>query len=164
MRFTCTQCGEVHEEAPGLSATAPLFYYGVPEAERATRCVLTADTCVVDGRYFFVRGCLEVPILGESEPFIWGLWTSLSQQSFETFLQAYDDDHRSQVGPFFGWLSAGVRGYPDTENLKTMIHLRDHGIRPFIELEPSEHPLALEQGRGMTRERATEILSLHLHD
>jgi hypothetical protein len=32
-------------------------------------------------------------------------------------------------------------------------------VRPYIELEPTEHPLAVEQRRGMTVERMAEICS-----
>ena len=154
----------MHEGLASLAAAAPLYYYSVPEAERAARCHLDSDTCVVDDQFFFVRGCLEVPIVGEPEPFIWGVWTSLSHKNFEVFLKLYDQEHRSHTGPFFGWLSASLKGYPDTENLKVMVHLRDHGQRPFIQLEPTDHPLAVEQRTGITVQRAGAILSLYLHD
>jgi len=146
-----------------LGASAPLYYYSVLEAERSARCHLDSDTCIVDEECFFVRGCLEVPILGEPDPFIWGVWVSLSKASFSTFVSLYHEEHRSHEGPFFGWLSAYLKGYPDTETLKTQVHLRDHGQRPLIELEPTEHPLAVEQRTGMTPERVGEILSLYLH-
>jgi hypothetical protein len=117
----------------------------------------------VDDEFYFVRGCLEVPILDEPEPFVWGVWSSLSERNFEKFLEAYTEEHRSHEGPFFGWLSTSLRGYPETENLKTMVHLRNHGQRPYIELEPTGHPLALEQRSGISAERVAEILSLYLH-
>lgn len=164
MQYTCGICGGLHEGSPAIGADAPLYYYSVPKAERGARCQLDADTCVVDEEFFFVRGCLEVPILGEPQPFSWGLWTSLSRRSFDTFLDTYNHEHRSHVGPFFGWLSASLKGYPDTENLKAMVHLRDHGRRPLIELEPTDHPLAIEQRTGITRERAGAILSSYFHD
>ena len=48
--------------------------------------------------------------------------------------------------PMFGWFSSWVWPfYTDTENIKSIIHLRNDGIRPYIELEPTEHPLALLQ-------------------
>jgi len=164
MQYSCAVCGERHEGLPGLGASAPLYYYTVPEGERGQRCHLDSDTCVVDEACFFIRGCLEIPVLGEREPFIWGVWVSLSPNNFETFLKLYATEHRSREGPFFGWLSASLKGYPDTENLKTLVHLRNHGQRPSIELEPTDHPLALEQRSGITVERVGEILSLYLHE
>jgi len=164
MQYVCSRCGERHEGLPGLSTEAPLYYYSVPQLERASRCRLDGDTCVVDEEFFFVRGCLEVPIRGERDPFIWGVWVSLSRKSFDEFLELYHEAHRSHTGPFFGWLSASLKGYPQTENLKTMVHLRDHGQRPFIELEPTDHPLAIEQRSGISVARVGEILAASLHD
>jgi hypothetical protein len=63
---------------------------------------------------------------------------------------AYEEQHRSHVGPFFGWLSAWFRPYPEAMNLRSRVHLRDNGIRPRIELEPTDHPLALEQHNGIS--------------
>jgi hypothetical protein len=48
-------------------------------------------------------------------------------------------------------------------NLKTMVHLRDNGTRPFIELEPTQHPLAVEQKTGITAERVAEIYAQVVH-
>jgi hypothetical protein len=159
IRFKCTSCGEWHEGLPGYAAEAPLYYYSIPTEERAQRCNLDSDTCIVDQGSFFVRGCLEIPVHGESEPFIWGVWVSLSKNSFDQFIGCFDEPKRSHIGPFFGWLSAELPCYPSTENLKTRAHLRDSGVRPYVELEPTDHPLAVEQRTGITADRVAEIYS-----
>ena len=161
--FKCASCDEWHDGIPALSAAAPLYYYGIPENERDRRCVLTADTCIVDSEYFFVRGCLEVPVHGLDQHFEWGVWVSLSRENFDMFEALFDQHRRSDYGPFFGWLSASIEGYRETENLKTMVHLRDDGVRPYIELEPTDHPLAVEQRDGISVDRLTEICSSILH-
>jgi hypothetical protein len=159
IRFKCTSCGEWHEGLPGYAAEAPLYYHSIPPEERAERCVLDSDTCVVDRKSFFVRGCLEIPVHAESVPFIWGVWVLLSNNSFDQFVRCFDTARRSHIGPFFGWLSAALPFYPSTESLKTRVHLRDDGIRPYIEMEPTNHPLALDQRNGMCAERVAEIYS-----
>ena len=50
-----------------------------------------------------------------------------------------------------------VPDYPDTLNLKTMVYLRNDGVRPSIELEPTDHPLAVEQREGISMTRVAEI-------
>ena len=60
-------------------------------------------------------------------------------------------------------LSAALRGYPDTENLKTMVHPREPGLRPLIELEPTDHPLAVEQREGISQDRLAQIVEDWLH-
>ena len=52
---------------------------------------------------------------------------------------------------------------PSTENLKTRVHLRDDGVRPYIELEPTNHPLAIAQRNGITVDRIAEIHARHVH-
>lgn len=162
-RFKCTSCNEWHEGMPTFGAQAPLHYYFVPEHERNKRCVLESDTCIVDQQHFFVRGCLDIPVHGHSEPFSYGVWVSLSKPSFDQFVALYDAPVRSHIGPFFGWLSAAVALYPETENLKTRVHLRDNLDRPFIELEPTNHPLAVEQRNGITVVRVAEIFAHYEH-
>lgn len=161
--FRCTSCGEIHEGMPTFGADEPLSYRLVPEAERAARCSLGSDECVIDAKLFFVRGCLDVPVHGHDEPFSWGVWVSLSEKSFLEWLKHFDENHRSHVGPFFGWLNTALPLYPDTVNLKTRVHLRDHGLRPYIELEPTEHPLAVEQREGISVERVAEIYAILMH-
>jgi hypothetical protein len=48
-------------------------------------------------------------------------------------------------------------------NLKTMVHLRDNGLRPLVELEPTDHPLAVEQRTGITLECVAEIYESVFH-
>lgn len=162
-RFKCASCDEIHEGMPSFGAGAPLSYFEVPEAEREARCSLGTDDCVIDGKFFFVRGCLDIPVHGQSEAFSWGVWVSLSEQSYLKWLEHFDKDHRSHIGPFFGWLNAWLQPYPDTVNIKTQVHLRDHGIRPYVEVEPTDHPLSVEQRDGITVDRLSEIYSLMIH-
>ena len=145
---------------PTFGADLPLSYYAIPENERELRCDYGKDDCVIEKDAFFVRGCIEIPVHGETEPFIWGVWVSLSESSFQQWLEYFDKTERSHIGPFFGWLDAWLKPYPDTMNLKTRVHLRNDGIRPYIELEPTEHPLAIEQREGISKERVSELYSV----
>jgi hypothetical protein len=85
---------------PSFGAHAPLSYYDVPQSERGTRCDLGSDDCVIDKGMFFVRGCIEIPVKGEAEPFSWGVWVSLSEANFMEWLTYYEQDKRSHIGPF----------------------------------------------------------------
>lgn len=161
--FKCTSCGEIHQGLPIFGAELPAYYFEIPEDERTARCVVGADDCVVDDEFFFVRGLIEVPIHGEDEAFLWGVWVSLSETSYQQWLACYDAEVRSDVGPFFGWLNTYIKPYPDTVNLKTRAHLRDHFEPPYIELEPTDHPLAVEQREGISKARAVELFTLMMH-
>jgi hypothetical protein len=162
-RFKCGSCDEWHEGMAHLSARAPLHYYSIPDDERQLRVDLNTDFCVIDDEFFFVRGLIEIPVIGLDEPFAWGVWASLSKANFKLYLDHFDDQKRDELGPFFGWLSAALAPYPDTENLKTDVHPRKPDLRPLIKLEPTDHPLAVEQRRGITQERLAQIYEISLH-
>lgn len=161
-RFKCATCDEWHEGMPTFGAEAPLYYYSVPPEEREERCELSSDTCIVDGEFFFVRGCIEIPVADADEPFAWGVWVSIKRSNFFEYMDKFESPDRAALGPYFGWLSANFRVYPDSENLKTNLHLREPGLRPLIELEPTNHPLAVEQRVGITKKRLGEIYSAYM--
>ena len=69
----------------------------------------------------------------------------------------WNDAARAEEPPYFGWFSTSLPGYPETLNLKTLVHTRAVGLVPWIELEPTDHPLAVEQRTGITWERIREI-------
>ena len=161
--FLCSGCGETHTGMPAFGAAAPLNYYAVPKDEREARCRLDLDACVIDDSEYFVRGCLEIPVQGESEPLSWGVWVSLSEKSFRQWVDCYLSEKRSNIGPFFGWLNAAIEPYPDTMDLKTRVHLRDGFVRPFIELEPTDHPLAVEQRESISVARVAELYARVVH-
>jgi hypothetical protein len=65
----------------------------------------------------------------------------------------WDDPDRLRFGPYFGWLSTAIPEYPDTMYLKTIVHQRAVGERPSVELEATDHPLAVDQRNRISRER-----------
>lgn len=71
---------------------------------------------------------------------------------------------RESEEPYFGRLSTDLfLRSPSTINLKTRVHTRPLGHRPFIELEPTDHPLAVHQRTGITMERVRAIAEAVLH-
>ncbi len=87
----------------------------------------------------------------------------MSEKSYTEMHQHWDDSERVRFGPYFGWLCTRLPEYPDTMYLKTMVHQRAVGQRPTVELEPTDHPLALEQRHGISPERLRQIAEKLLH-
>lgn len=164
--WTCPLCNEEHQELPtAYGAEAPWRVVGVSEAEFEPRVIANDDLCVVDHQHFFVRGHVELPISGTDELFSWSVWCSLSKESFERLHESWHDPARSEQPPFFGWLMTALPTYPSTLHLKTNVHNRDVGRVPSVELEPTDHPLAVEQRTGITWRRVQEIAHVILgHD
>ena len=163
--YTCKTCGEFHSGLPfSYGAEAPAIWFGLPENERDSRALLSSDQCVIDEKYFFVFGRLEISVLDAKEIFSWNVWVSLSEKSFNRMSELWESEGRENEPPYFGWLSTQLPCYPEeTLNLKTNVHTRSLGERPFVELEPTEHPLAVEQRDGITLARVQEIAECALH-
>jgi hypothetical protein len=167
--FVCASCGVAHQEVPlAFAVPTPAQYEAVSRWLRWYRCRFVGDPrnpdlCIIGERHFYLRGELEVPVTDGHRPFVWGVWVSLSHASFERTLEIWQTPGRESEPPQFGWLSVQLPLYPPTLNLKTMVHTRPVGIRPYVELEPTDHPLAVEQRSGITMARATELALGLLH-
>ena len=81
-RFECATCGAVHEGIPSFGWDFPAQYLAIPETERGGRVVLADDSCVIDNEWYFIRGCLEIPVHGYSEPLNYGVWRELFAQGW----------------------------------------------------------------------------------
>lgn|SRR5262249_10880150 len=156
MQFRCPVCHELHDELPHVGMDRPDQYWDVAESERDRRIELTTDTCMIDGEHHFIRGVIEIPVQGYPDPFGFGVWVL---QKRENFLRYVKNPDTSAIGPFFGWLCTRIDYYPvDTLLLKTMAHFRDGRLRPMIVLEPTDHPLAVDQRDGISLDKAWEIV------
>jgi hypothetical protein len=160
--FTSSRCGAVHADLP-FSYAAPAYWYAIPEAERARRTIVGEEQCEIDGEYFFVRARICIPVRDEPRDLEWGVWVSLSRANYERMGELWHQTGREAEPPYFGWLSTELPCYPSTLNLKALVHTRPVGERPVIELEPTDHPLALEQRHGITVKRVREIAEQVLH-
>jgi hypothetical protein len=149
---------------PPLSFAAPAPDYWQPEMVDDDTCLLDSDLCVIAGERFFIRGLIELPVWETGETFTWSMWVSLSRPNFTRAVDVWELPGREKEPPYFGWLSNAIAGYePTTLNLRTNVHTRPVGQLPYIELEPTAHPLAVDQRAGLTTARVREIAAYHLH-
>ncbi|WP_018084189.1 DUF2199 domain-containing protein [Asticcacaulis benevestitus] len=86
-----------------------------------------------------------------------------SESSFRHITSRWNEPDRISDAPYFGWLSTSLPTYPETMNLKLNVHMRAPGSTPIFELEPTDHPLALDQRNGVSaaqwHNRALELLA-----
>lgn len=161
--FKCSQCGKVHEGSPSYSFNAPAPFNEQTEEVRA-RGFLNSDLCTYedeDGPHHFIRVCLEVPIHGVSEPFLWGVWVSLSKESFDHYVATFDDPEPHAT--YFGWFCNYLPYYENTYALKTTVRPQSSGQRPLIELEEGDHPLMVDFHQGISVAKAQAIAEALLH-
>lgn len=171
LRWKCGSCEEWHT-GPALDFGYDEPFFWLDEHEKASRrarllpkwgrkhprTFLDTDHCAIEDKYFFVRGVIELPIIGTAEKFSWGVWGSLSRENFEKLLEMDENPQRAKLPPMFSWLSTQLSKYPDTINLKMYAHIQEPGTRPLFELEHTDHPLAEEYHHGISPQRVKEIM------
>lgn len=140
------------------------MYANMVRDARDARAVIGSDQCIIDQSWFFIRGCLEIPILGSQEPFLWGLWVSVREEIFDELSKSWELAGRENTrGPFRGRIANSLSVYPETLNLKVKVVVQPVGQRPLFQLEEPGHPLTLEQHSGITPAKAAELANLLLH-
>ncbi len=168
--WRCVDCGEIHEGIFDLSFFAPGAWDGSePYAENSALDTdgdfLSEDFCVVGGEHFFVRCVFELPLVGREGRFGFGVWSSLSRDNFSTYVDGFDAGMQADLGPWFGWFSNRLPGYPDTFGLKAHVQPKDGRQRPKLSLiqESADHPLGIEQREGITFDRLFELYTIYGH-
>lgn len=158
MGFQCSSCGEWHEGFPALTAAKPDHWLSLTEEQRrAGEC--DTDICVTPDGHYFVYGTLEIPVLSDIEPRLdLGVWSTLSADNFNRYMDRLGDEDRVSLGPMFGWLSNEVQFFPGSLNLKLNVWPQKPGLRPLFEVEPTDHPLSLAQRNGIPFEDALDYV------
>lgn len=173
LQWKCNSCEEWHT-GPCLDVTYDSPFYWSKEHEEANRrealitdfsqerrsgTFLNEDYCAIDDKDFFVRGIIQLPIIGTLESFRWGVWGSVSRENFGTLLRTHDDPKRDELPAMFSWLSTQIPQYEDTLNLKMYAHIQNPDWRPFFELELTGHLLSQEYHKGITPQRVKDLMS-----
>ena len=139
-------------------------YAPLSSEERESRATLNRNECVIDDKWFFVRGYLEVPIIGTNGVFLWGLWAGVFERDFDEIHTTWD--RLGGDGPFGHYkcrIANSIEEYPDSLNLKARLEVQAVGLRPRLWVEEAEHALAHDQQNGLTMKRAISLASSACH-
>lgn len=165
--FKCSCCGELHEGSPSIGYRMPDQYASLSDEQKAAMGKLSSDFCTITheaGTDHFIRAVLEVPIHGVEEPFLWGVWVSLSEKSFARYVASYDDPVAGDG--FFGWVCNAIPAYPFAAPRPADVAVQLGGQRPKVILhrgDPENDPLVIDQVNGISIARAQEIAERALH-
>jgi hypothetical protein len=167
--FKCSCCGEIHEGSPSFGFKAPDHYAGLSEEQKASMGKLSDDFCTVahdEGTDYFIRAILEVPIHGVEEPFLWGVWVSLSKKSFDRYYETYDDPVEGDG--FFGWVCNDIAPYPHPSPRPADVLVQPGNQRPKVVLHKGgtaeQDQLVIDQTQGISIARAQELAERALHE
>jgi hypothetical protein len=102
-------------------------------------------------------------VVDHDEDFAYGVWSSLSKDSFDRVTTLWEDPARVDEPAYFGWLSNSIPGYEETLNLPLDVKTEAIDLRPTLWLHDGDHALVREQQRGITMARVREIAELGFH-
>jgi len=114
--FDTLRCGKQFDtlSRSNFACMAPITGFQNSRVRATTRGKLDSDVCIIDGKDIFVRGCLEIPIMAKTIAFMWGVWVSVSKESFARILELWDAPIVEKEPPKFGWLCNNISSYPPT--------------------------------------------------
>jgi hypothetical protein len=157
--WRCAGCGAVHREMFALACVTPEQWTGpddyAPNHElRLDGDFLSEDFCVMGGQYFYVRCTVEVPVHRLADKFSFGVWSTLSRENFDIYVDGFDHSDYANMGPWFGWFSNRLPMFGETLNQKCRVHPQLNRQRPVLSLLDPDHPLSIAQDRGVSPEDA----------
>ncbi|WP_455291543.1 DUF2199 domain-containing protein [Vibrio parahaemolyticus] len=161
--FKCSSCEEIHEGSPSFGFRAPDPYLEQSE-EVQNAGKLGSDICYYedeDGYHYFIRVVLEIPIIGVEAPFMWGVWVSLSESSYNHYVETFE---QPDIGHgYFGWLCNYLPYYENTYALATDVNIQSVSECPTIVLHETEHELYQDFIGGIDVSKAQKIAELCMH-
>ena len=92
---------------------------------------------------------------------MWGVWVSLSKESYTHYFEHFDDpdlEHR-----YFGWFCNYLPYYESTYALATDVIPQDDNQRPKLALHECEHELFSDFINGISITKAQQIAEEAMH-
>ena len=157
MQYTCECCGLQHEGWPALTYNAPNNYSWLSDEEKEKIAVIDEDFCVIkysDGEVArFIRCVFIQKVNDNCQDLEYGVWVSLSEKSFEDYLENYDNENYETK--YFGWLSNYIQGYEFPESIPTNVITQKGNDRPLIyPHDDFDHPFVKDFYTGITKAEA----------
>ena len=159
--YRCPTCGCWSEGMPthwNLPLPDPVS--GIPPSERQGRVeeTVVGELLAVDDEHFFIRANLEFPIAGSEELLSYTCWMSLSRRNATRQLEHWFTEGRERtLEPMVGYLSNELAGFPGSFLHVARIHTQPVGVRPSMEPEPTDHPLARAYRDGVSLELVRQL-------
>ncbi|WP_202703012.1 DUF2199 domain-containing protein [Flavobacterium sp. UGB4466] len=156
IKFICECCGEEHVSWPAIAYSSPSAYNKLSEQEKEEIAVIDQDFCVIkheDHINRFIRVVLVQQVNDHCEDLEYGFWVSLSEKSFEDYLEnGEDENHKAQ---YFGWLSNYIPDYEFSNSIPTTVVTKPGNERPEIfPHQDFDHPFVKDFYNGITKAEA----------
>jgi hypothetical protein len=156
IKYTCSCCGQEHEQWPALAYTSPTNYNNLSEEDKQNIGTLTGDFCTIihpDKTNKFILCTLSLKIIAHCQTLEYGLWVSLSDKSYEDYSENFkNENHQAQ---YFGWLCNDLPDYTFQGSIPTTVFTRLGNSRPEIVPHRNfDHALVEDRYNGITKTEA----------
>lgn len=128
--------------------------------ERASLVRENDDLCVLDGKRFFIRVLLPLPVESREVPYCIGLWVEVADAAFRRVYELWDSNDQALEPPFAAQIANEIPTVGGSLGLRAELRLTGPATRPDVFLEPSQHKLYVEQAHGIDEHRACEYSAL----
>ncbi len=124
---------------------------------------LTPDLCQV-GEAYFIRGHLEIPLLGTQEKLTYTPWVSVSVDNFRLYLEGQKTGDFSDHPSSNGWLMNFLPGWDMNSWLSSTLNFNTQATRPTIDVYPHHHPVSMAQRNGINFDQLLDLYAAAGHD
>jgi hypothetical protein len=153
IKYSCSCCGQEHAEWPALTYISPTNYERLTQADKDNLGKLTSDLCTIhhaDQIDRFIRVTMSLKVIDHCEDLEYGLWVSLSEESFNDYSDNYHNENH--VASYFGWLCNDLPDYDFNDSIPTTVTTRTGNQRPeIIPHEDFEHAFTKDYYNGITK-------------
>ena len=167
IRYTCSCCGQIHDEWPALAFKSPLAYDVLSEADKKNMAEIDSDFCIVrhpEQTDQFIRATLTQKVIDHCQDLHYGLWVSLSEKSFEDYAENYYENKERTETTYFGWLSNDIPEYEFITSIPTTVYTKEWDLRPeIVPHRNHDHPFVHDYYNGITKEEAERRINAMLN-
>lgn len=158
MKFKCTCCGQEHESWPALAFDTPTFYEYLSKEDKKSVSEISSDFCIIkheDQTDRFIRCTLTQCVNDFCENLDYGLWVSLSEESYNNYTTNFNDENHQTS--YFGYLSNNIPEYEDTILIPVTVFTRTGNNRPeIVPHKEYDHPFVKDYYQGISKSEAEE--------
>ena len=167
-QWTCRSCNELHNGIFDLGMASPSVWPDeeIIEPNAALRMegnFLSEDFCIIDGANYIVRGVMKFYVEGLEKEFGFGVWSSLSKDNFQNYLDIFDDGIKD-VGPeWSSWFCSDLGYFGKTVGEKAWVVPQPNRQRPLIYMMDDTTILGRAHKNGLAATTLIEIFQYYGH-
>ena len=165
IKYTCSCCGQEHNEWPALTFKSPDNYDALSPEEKENIAEIGSDFCVIknlDQTDRFIRCTLMQKVNDHCEYLNYGIWVSLSEKSYNDYSDNYNNENHETT--YFGWLSNEIPEYEFKTSIPTTVFTRIGNKRPeIVPHEDFDHPFVKDYYNGISKQEAERRINAMLN-